>query len=94
MLESISMKQAVGKSNIIDIRNIEKYNNGHMTGAINIPMDRLLITPDKYLKKDKIYYLYCQRGVQSRKTCMILKNKGFNVINIEGGYESWILEKE
>lgn len=94
MLESISMKQAVGKSNIIDIRNIEKYNNGHMTGAINIPMDRLLITPDKYLQKDKIYYLYCQRGVQSRKTCMILKNKGFNVINIEGGYESWILEKE
>ena len=93
MLGSISINQVLGKSNIIDIRNIEKYNNGHIDGAINIPMDKLLINADKYLKRQELYYLYCQRGVQSKKTCMILKNKGFNVVNIEGGYESWVLEQ-
>ena len=42
--------------------------------------------------KTDTYYIYCQRGVQSRKLCLILKNMGYKVVNINGGYEAWILE--
>ena len=78
-------------TNIIDIRSIEKFNSNHIDGAKNIPINKLILNPDKYLLKQDIYYIYCQKGIQSRKICLILQTKGYNVINIEGGYEAWIL---
>ena len=47
----------------------------------------------KYLNKEKKYYIYCQRGIKSRKICLMLKQLGYNVININGGYEAWILNQ-
>ena len=86
MLESISVDKVDGLENIIDIRNIEKYNNNHINGSINIPFDKLLLNPGKYLNKNKVYYIYCQKGTQSRKMCLFLRKNGYRAINIEGGY--------
>ncbi len=79
--------------NLIDIRSIEKYNNRHIKNAVNIPMEKLLIKPDFYMNKHEKYYIYCQKGIQSRKLCQILSSNGFNVVNVTGGYESWILNE-
>ena len=79
--------------NIVDIRSIEKYNNNHINGAINIPSNLLLNDPGRYLIKLDKYYIYCQRGIQSKKICLILQKMGYNVVNIQGGYEAWILNK-
>lgn len=76
---------------IIDIRSEEKYNDNHILNAYNIPYNKLLICPNNYLEKSKEYYIYCQKGITSRKLCNILNNKGYNTINIIGGYEAWIL---
>ena len=95
MIQSINVSEIeyLKNPNIIDIRSIEKYNNRHIEGSINIPLEKLLIYFNKYLSKNKKYYIYCQKGIQSKKVCQILKNSGYNVINIIGGYESWILNK-
>ena len=95
MIESISIYELkkLKNINIIDIRSIEKYNNRHIPGAINIQLDKMLINFNKYLNKSNKYYIYCQMGVQSRKLCQILKNNGFNVVNILGGYEAWVLSE-
>ncbi|MBR6690831.1 MAG: rhodanese-like domain-containing protein [Bacilli bacterium] len=95
MLESISVTELkkLKYPNLIDIRSIEKYNNKHIMNAINIPMEQLLIRPQKYLMKEERYYIYCQKGIQSRKLCQILKNMEYNVVNVSGGYESWILNE-
>ena len=61
MLESISVSELYSKSNIIDIRSIEKYNNNHIEGSINIPFEKLITNPSKYLKRNEIYYIYCHR---------------------------------
>lgn len=78
--------------NIIDLRSNQSYNNNHIKGSINIPHNILLENPFKYLDKAKTYYLYCQKGITSRKVCSILNLKGFRVYNIIGGYEEWILK--
>jgi len=95
MIESISVSdlKLLGDINIIDIRSIEKYNSKHILNAKNIPMEQLLINPDRYLNRYETYYIYCQKGIQSRKLCQILKNNGYNAINITGGYEAWILNE-
>ena len=95
MIESITTfdLEYLKNPNIIDIRSIEKYNNNHIPNSINIPLEKLLSNFDKYLDKNKKYYIYCQKGNQSKKVCQILKNSGYDVINIIGGYEDWILNK-
>ena len=95
MFKSISVIELKKLNNpsLIDIRSIEKYNNKHILNAVNIPLEQLLIRPEKYLLKDKKYYIYCQKGIQSRKLCQILINNGYNVVNVTGGYESWILNE-
>ncbi len=82
----------VSKVNIIDIRSNEQYNNRHIPSAKNIPSKNLIANPSKYLNKSEIYYIYCQRGVTSKSVCNILRNQGYKVKNILGGYEAWVLE--
>lgn len=95
MVESISVYELkkLNNANIIDIRSVEKYNSRHIDNAINIPLEKLLINFNKHLDKNKKYYIYCQKGIQSRKLCQILIKNGYNVINVSGGYESWILNE-
>ncbi len=95
MIENISIQELKEKVNIniIDIRSIEKYNNGHIFGSINIPLEQLLIKFNNILDKNQKYYIYCQKGIQSKKVCQILKRNNFNAINILGGYEAWILDE-
>ena len=77
--------------NIIDIRSLEKYNDNHVPGSINVDYNLLISNPDKYLDKSRIYYIYCQRGITSRKVVEFLRRYGYRVYNIIGGYEAYIL---
>ena len=94
MVSNISVGKLKGLNNIIDLRSIQSYNNNHIPNAINIPYEKLLASPGKYLNYNETYYLYCYQGITSSKVCMILSSLGYRVINIAGGYEKWILEKE
>jgi len=93
MIDSISVSslKRISNPDIIDIRSIEKYNNSHIPNAHNIPMEKLLVYYDKYLNRNSVYYIYCQKGIQSKKVCQILSNLGYKVINITGGYEAFLL---
>ena len=81
------------KINIIDIRSKQKYNDNHILNSKNIDKNDLLLNTNKYLNKSEKYYIYCQKGISSLKLCKILKNKGYNVYSLLGGYEEWILRK-
>ena len=96
MIPSISVKDLLKNksANIIDIRSIESYNNNHIPNAINIPFEKLIIEPNKYLNKMNNYYLYCRSGITSKKACEILLKQGYLVTNVYGGYEEWLLTKE
>ena len=95
MLENISVNdlKMLDNINLVDIRSIEKYNNKHIMNAVNIPFEQLIIRPEKYLSRNEKYYIYCQKGIQSRKICQMLAGKGYNVVNVTGGYETWILNE-
>lgn len=83
-----------GSLNIIDIRSEQSYNNNHIEGAINIPYEKLIVNPSQYLDRTKKYFLYCQKGVSSKKVCSILSSMGYKAVHIIGGYEEWILKRD
>ena len=95
MIESVSVSDLKRLTNveIIDVRSTEKYNNNHILNAHNIPFDKLLVYPDKYLNRNQKYYLYCQKGLKTKQLCKILNDKGFHTVHVIGGYEAWILSE-
>ncbi|MGB4657928.1 MAG: rhodanese-like domain-containing protein [Mobilitalea sp.] len=84
------MDGLIGKAEIIDIREPSEYSRGSLKAAKNIPMGNILAEPDKYLKKDKTYYIMCQSGARSGRTTKSLTKLGFNVINVSGGMGSYV----
>lgn len=72
--------------NIIDIRDNYLYNLESVPNSKNIPMNFLLMNPSNYLDKNNTYYIYCNRGINSKKTCDVLTSLGYDVINLIGGY--------
>ena len=78
--------------NIIDIRSLEKYNDNHILNATNINYNLLITNPSKYLNKSETYYIYCQKGITSKRVTEILRSYGYNILNIIGGYEAYILQ--
>ena len=79
--------------NIIDIRSRDKYNINHIPGAINIESLELLNNPNRYLDKNNIYYLYCTSGYTSSMVVNKLNMLGYNTVNIEGGFNNYLLRK-
>lgn len=69
---------------IIDVREPDEYATGHVNGAINVPPDELLASPNilTYVSKDAELVLYCRSGSRSAVAKNILTKLGFtNVIN-------------
>ena len=80
----------IGKVELIDIREDYEYKGGSIKSAKNIPMGQLLNEPEKYINKNKEYYIMCQSGGRSARACNNLKSQGFNVINVAGGMGSYV----
>jgi rhodanese-related sulfurtransferase len=79
----------IGTVELIDIREGYEYKAGSIKTAKNIPMGSLLAAPEKYLIKDKTYYIMCQSGGRSARATKALSKAGYNVINVLGGMGSY-----
>lgn len=92
---SIDIKDFLKLSNvnIIDIRDVQKYNDSHIRDSINIPYSKLISNPGAYLDKDAKYYIYCQRGITSYNVCKILSKLGYDTVSVDGGYDAWLTKK-
>ncbi len=81
----------LGKSGvmIVDVRTPAEYAEGHIAGAVNLPL-QTIETWYKDLPKDKPVYLYCRSGNRSQQAAEFLKKKGFsNIFNEKGGLIAW-----
>ena len=62
--------------------------NGIISKAMEVwLMDLILLVPEKYLKKNKVYYLICDKGIYSNEVSAKLNKMGYNTHSIQGGYD-------
>lgn len=69
---------------VIDVRSAAEYNSGHLSQAINIPLQELESELPKRVKdKDKVILLHCLSGTRSAVAKSKLKGMGCaNVFNL------------
>lgn len=79
------------KATILDVRRPEEYAAGHLHDAVNLDWLNTKAFKEGALKLDKsrTYFVYCRSGKRSHAAAEYLKNKGFKVYNLSGGYLNW-----
>jgi rhodanese-related sulfurtransferase/rubrerythrin len=78
-----------GEVALIDVREPEEYENGHLPGAQLVPLSSLL-EKLQGLNPSKTTVTYCRSGSRSRSAAALMKTKGFReVYSLEGGVLAW-----
>ncbi|MFC0469364.1 rhodanese-like domain-containing protein [Halalkalibacter kiskunsagensis] len=74
---------------IIDVREVEEYEEAHIPGIPLIPMHTIPNVMDQ-LDKEQTYLFVCRSGNRSQNVALYLQNQGFeNVQNYFGGMLAW-----
>jgi rhodanese-related sulfurtransferase len=77
---------------VLDVRDRQTFNNGHIMGAMPMPMDELSqgIEPSPSLAVNRDIYVYADSDDQTSQAASQLRNSGFsNVSELKGGLAAW-----
>ncbi len=78
-----------GRPTLVDVRTKSEFDSGHIPDAVHIPIDELRGRLDELPKKQPLA-VYCQVGQRGYNATRILMQKGFKVVNLSGGYRSYL----
>jgi rhodanese-related sulfurtransferase len=78
---------------LVDVRTPEEFAEGHLLGAVSIPLADLKNNPAPWIRRlprDVSIILQCKAGSRSAQAAQILLQAGFtNVLNLDGGITEW-----
>ncbi|NLO48783.1 MAG: hypothetical protein GX111_10750 [Clostridiales bacterium] len=81
-------------AHLIDVRTIEEYGNGHVSGAKNISLDNIKTSILSAVpEKTDIVILYCRSGNRSATAGKMLEEMGYQIILDAGGIMSYTGEQ-
>ena len=72
---------------LVDVRTSSEYAAGSIPGAMSMPVDEIRGRIAELTSKDIL--VNCQVGQRGHTATMLLKELGFNAVNLDGGYLTW-----
>ena len=72
---------------LIDVRSASEFSRGHIPGAKNISVDEIRERQSEITQKKLL--VNCQVGQRGHTAALLLKELGFNPVNLDGGYLTW-----
>ena len=72
---------------LVDVRTTSEYAAGAIPGAMSMPVDEIRGRVAELTNKDVL--VNCQVGQRGHTATMLLKELGFNAVNLDGGYLTW-----
>ena len=75
---------------VIDVRSATEWNEGHVPGAMHVPLAELAARLPELRARQPIV-TYCQSGARSAAAASLLRASGITrVVNAEGGFDAWL----
>ncbi|HEY4711265.1 MAG TPA: rhodanese-like domain-containing protein [Dehalococcoidia bacterium] len=91
-VKAVLDKDKKGEFLLLDVRQPEEYEDGHIPGAMLIPLGELEARQEE-LERDKKIITYCRSGHRSMAAAIALCGLGFkDVHTMEGGILNWRYE--
>lgn len=89
MLSEEAFKAGMRKAQVIDVREKDSFDAGHILGARNIPFSTFKLNYSA-IRKDLPVYLYEQKKNLSIRCANRLRKNGYDQVYIlKDGYEKW-----
>ncbi|MNE66827.1 putative adenylyltransferase/sulfurtransferase MoeZ [compost metagenome] len=87
--QEVAEQIEAGKSlNLLDVRELAEWFEGHVEGAKHIQLSQL-VERHKELDLDQEIIIMCRSGNRSGLACELLHEKGYKVVNMTGGLNEW-----
>ena len=83
--QALEQGQAI---NLIDVREVDEVESGHIPGITHIPLGLLEFRTHE-LNKNEPYVMVCRSGGRSGSATQFLESQGFDVSNMVGGMLAW-----
>jgi rhodanese-related sulfurtransferase len=88
-----NMMESGEAPNILDVRETHEFREGHIPGALNIPVGLIPVKTDE-IDKNKPWYVICLSGGRSAAAVQYLSAMGWDATNVAGGMSLWTGEIE
>lgn len=69
---------------LLDVRDRDSYDAGHLEGAVNIPLEELEMRVDE-IRRDQPVIVYCGHGSRSMQAARFLDQQGYRAASVVGG---------
>jgi len=75
---------------LVDVRTPQEFNEGHVSGAINIPLDTIETSfESQFQDKNVQLFIICRSGNRSAQAAVMLQKLGYTDITDIGGIINW-----
>jgi rhodanese-related sulfurtransferase len=72
---------------IVDVRSQREFANGHVPGAINVPLPGLVLSPSNMPgSRDDVVVLYCGHGPRAHIAAAVMRRAGFHRVSFLRGH--------
>lgn len=88
--EGLKKMQEVEGAVLLDVRSEQEYQEGHLEGSINLPVNKL---PTISLDRKTPIFIYCLSGARAKRAEAFLRKSGYDAVNIGGinGYKGTLV---
>lgn len=94
-MEEISVSELAAKREqtpedveLIDVREDEEWQAGHVPGARHIPLSQFMEREGELPEAERVYVM-CHAGGRSARVVQYLEQTGRGAVNVTGGIASW-----
>ncbi|GAA3609359.1 rhodanese-like domain-containing protein [Kineosporia mesophila] len=84
---SVDATQVPAEAAIVDVREPDEWQAGHISGAVHIPLMELPARTGDLPEGD--VYVICRSGGRSARAVAWLEQNGFEAVNVSGGMGAW-----
>ena len=77
---------------LVDVRTPDEYAAGNIPGSVNIGVltGKFGETASALLDRAYTVAVYCRSGNRSKNAAQVLSMMGYNVVELNGGYNEWV----
>lgn len=88
------LQRSGGPARLLDVRTPSEFDNGHIAGAYNVPLDQLHEHADDVRAAAGTVVLICQSGQRAQRAEALLRTAGMaNMRVLDGGMAAWTAAK-
>ncbi|PFG31773.1 rhodanese-like domain-containing protein [Paramicrobacterium agarici] len=77
-----------GTAAIVDVREADEWQAGHVEGAVHIPMSQFMERESELPDAEELHIM-CHSGGRSARVTQYLEQRGIDAVNVDGGIAAW-----